>query len=74
MSYILVILVLIIFVYIIDLFSHENFMPMQTFEQRFPGLVDQRYSYDDRPRVSTNIIYPYAKLSELPINYDPSMI
>lgn len=74
MSYILVFLVLITLVYFINLFNTENFMPMQTFEERFPCLVNQRYSYDDRLRGSDNIIYPYAKLSELPINYDPSMI
>ena len=72
--YLIIILVIITLLYY---FSLEHFMPMDTFETRMPCLVKQRYSYDDRPRPLSNnsIIYPeYARLFELPINYDPTIL
>lgn len=70
-----ILLILIIIAYIINLYDNEHFMPMDTFETRMPHLVGQRYSYNDTPTIyHDSIIYPYAKLSELPINYDPSLL
>lgn len=71
----IIILVLVVLVYFYTLYNREHFMPMDTFEIRYPHLIEQRYSYNDSPtETHDSIIYPYAKLSELPVAYDPTMI